>query len=344
MTRKALNLITLLVLLAVASSLFLFYNTGITMWQAVTDSVISTILLTGFSAGLFQLYRFVPFELDRLEKFIVIHLTAGVLVSVFWTNLTSLVLPNLIFSDPVYLRFFSANFVTRFFIGLILYFTFTAFIYLIKAYFKNIESVRTEEALKARLIEAELNILKLQVNPHFIFNSLNSVAALVRLDPGLSTVVIEKLAKFMRLSLEAKQKPFVTLDEEINNVKRYLEIEQIRFGNRMKVEYIVKPETNRVEVPSFLLLPLAENAVKHGVESLSGEALIRLKAEKSHDFLLLSVSNNTGEPTGRKQGLGSGLKYTGELLRLNYGSGAEVNFTSGNGEFTVTLNIPLDKK
>jgi len=344
LTRKALNLITLLVVLAVTSSLFLFYNTGITMWQAVTDSVISTILLTGFSAGLFQLYRFVPFELDRLEKFIVIHLTAGVLVSVFWTNLTSLVLPNLLFSDPVYLRFFSDNFVSRFFIGLILYFTFTAFIYLIKAYFKNIESVRTEEALKARLIEAELNILKLQVNPHFIFNSLNSVAALVRLDPGLSVVVIEKLAKFMRISLEAKHKPFVTLEEEINNVKRYLEIEQIRFGDRMKVEYRVKPGTNRVQVPSFLLLPLAENAVKHGVESLTGDALIQLNAEANDDLLLISVSNNTGEPAVTKQGLGSGLKNIGELLRLNYGSDAGVTFTSGNGEFTVTLNIPLDKK
>ncbi len=343
MTRKALNLITLLVVLAVASSLFLFYNTGITMWQAVTDSVISTILLTGFSAGLFQLYRFVPFELERLEKFIVIHLTAGVVVSVFWTNLTSIVLPNLLFTDPAYQRFFTENFVTRFFIGLILYFTFTAFIYLIKAYFLNIESVRTEEALKAQLIEAELNILKLQVNPHFIFNSLNSVAALVRLDPGLSATVIEKLAGFIRLSLEAKQKHFLTLEEELNNVKKYLEIEQVRFGERMKTVYDISPGTSEVKVPSFILLPLAENAVKHGVETLSEDAFIRWSTKIDHDRLLISVVNNTGEVTGRKSGLGSGLKNIGDILRLNYGSEAGMNVNSGNGEFTVTLNLPMDK-
>ncbi len=342
MTRKALNIITLLITLAAVSAFFLYYNGGITLWQAVTDSVISTVLFTGFSVGLFQLYRFVPFELDRLEKFIVIHLTAGVLVSIFWANLSSIILPNLIFSDPEYLRFFSENFVTRFFIGLILYFTFTAFIYLIKAYFKNIESIRTEEALKARLLEAELNILKLQVNPHFIFNSLNSISALTRLDPALSAVVTGKLASFIRLALEAKEKPVVTLHEEIENIKRYLEIEQIRFGDRLKVEYSLGEGVGDLKVPSFLLLPLAENAIKHGVQSLTGEAFIRFQASISDGEAVIKVSNNTGEVTGKRPGLGTGLSNARDILRLNYGSGAGLNITAKGDEFTVTINLPVE--
>lgn len=340
MTRKALNIIVLLITLAAASAFFLYYNGGITFWQAVIDSVISTVLFTGFSVGLFQLYRFVPFELDRLEKFIVIHLFAGVLVSIFWANLSSLILPNLIFSDQAYLRFFSENFVTRFFIGLILYFTFTAFIYLIKAYFKNIESIRTEEALKARLLEAELNILKLQVNPHFIFNSLNSIAALIRLDPDLSAVVVEKLARFIRLSLEAKEKPVVALHEEIENIKRYLEIEQIRFGERLKVEYSITEAAGRIYVPSFILLPLVENAVKHGVQSVAGEVYINFNASISDGQATIKVTNNTGEATAKRPGLGTGLGNVRELLRLNYGDNAAMSVNADGDAFSVCIKIP----
>lgn len=342
MTRKSLNIIVLLITLAAASAFFLYYNGGITFWQAVIDSVISTVLFTGFSVGLFQLYRFVPFELDRLEKFIVIHLTAGVLVSIFWANLSSLILPNLFFSDPAYRLFFSENFVTRFFIGLILYFTFTAFIYLIKAYFKNIESIRTEEALKARLLEAELNILKLQVNPHFIFNSLNSIAALIRLDPDLSAVVVEKLARFIRLSLEAKEKPVVTLHEEIENIKRYLEIEQIRFGDRLKVEYSVDGSAGGLKVPSFLLLPLAENAIKHGVQSLESDAYIRFNARVNDGQAVIMVSNNTSEVTGKRPGLGTGLSNSRELLRLHYRENSGLNIAVQDEEFSVIINLPAE--
>jgi len=340
LTRKALNIITLLVTLAAVSAFFLYYNGGITILQAVTDSVISTVLFTGFSVGLFQLYRFVPFELDRLEKFIVIHLTAGVLVSIFWANLSSVILPNLIFSDPGYRQFFAENFVTRFFIGLILYFTFTAFIYLIKAYFKNIESIRTEEALKARLLEAELNILKLQVNPHFIFNSLNSISALTRLDPALSAVVTEKLARFIRLSLEAKEEPLITLNKEIENIKRYIEIEQIRFGDRLRVEYTLGEGTGDLKVPSFLLLPLAENAIKHGVQSLTGEAWISFDASVNDGKAAIKVTNNTGEVTGKRPGLGTGLSNARDILRLNYGPDAGLNVVTKGDEFTVVITLP----
>jgi sensor histidine kinase YesM len=313
----------------------------ITLYQAITDSVISTMLLTGFSGGLLQLYRFVHFELDGLLKFIIIHLLAGIIVSVFWVNTSKLLLFQLI-SDTSYQAFFKTNFVTRFFIGLLLYFTFTAFIYLIKEYFKNLERIKNEEALKTKLLESELNVLKLQVNPHFIFNTLNSISALTHIDPKLSAIMTEKLAKFIRISLEAKERVLIPLSEEIANIKRYLDIEQVRFGEKMIVQFHIAANAELIKIPSFILVPIVENAIKHGVQTSTSTATVEITAMLEPNYLSIVVSNTVEKSeVNIKPGLGVGLANVRDRLKLQYNDEASFSVRNYDNKFIVNFSFPI---
>jgi sensor histidine kinase YesM len=317
---------------------------GLTVYQAIIDSTLSTMLLTGFSTGLLQLYRFVQFELEVLLKFIVIHLLAGIIVSIFWVNATQVVLFQVFINDPSYQTFFRTNFVTRFFFGLILYFTFTAFIYLIQAYFKNIESIKKEESLKTQLLEAELNVLKLQVNPHFIFNTLNSISALTQIDPALATVMTEKLAKFIRISLENKELSLIPLRDEIENIKRYIEIEQVRFEEKMEVTFTISEETKIIKIPSFILVPVIENAIKHGVQPAINKVKITISTSLEKDHLAITV-NNTLENGNPKSsiGLGVGITNVKERLKLHYNESATVSVRNYGNLFSLSISIPLEQ-
>ncbi|GAB1350286.1 hypothetical protein MASR1M107_25010 [Ignavibacteriales bacterium] len=341
MTKKALNIIILLITLAGVSTLYLHYTTGITVYQAIVDSVISTMLLTGFSGGLLQLCRFVSFELDGLLKFIVIHLIAGVIVSIFWVITSKMVIFNLFIDDAAYQLFFRTNLFTRFFFGLILYFTFTAFIYLIQAYFKNIENIKHQEALKTKLLEAELNMMKLQVNPHFIFNSLNSISSLTRLDPKLSILMTEKLASFIRLALASKEKELIPLAEEIENVKRYLDIEQVRFGEKMVLEFLISKESEQVLVPTYFLVPLLENAIKHGVQPATIPIKIGVFSEMNSGLLKIEVKNDLENLSDlKKTGLGVGLQNVSDRIRLHFPEKGSFTIQKNENSFTATIIIP----
>lgn len=345
MTKKAINIIILLSTLVGVSTIYFHYSAGLTVYQAIIDSTVSTMLLTGFSTGLLQLYRFVHFELDGLLKFIVIHLMSGVIVSIFWVNATQLVLFQVFINDPAYQTFFKTNLVTRFFFGLILYFTFTAFIYLIQAYFKNIESIKNEESLKRQLLEAELNVLKLQVNPHFIFNTLNSISALTQIDPTLSTVMTEKLAKFIRLSLENKELMLIPLCDEIENIKRYLDIEQVRFEEKMEVLFLIREESKLIKIPSFILVPVIENAIKHGVQQAMNRVTITISTSVEQDHLQITVTNTleNGNPKN-PVGLGVGINNVKERLKLHYDKSATVSIRNYDNLFSLSMAIPLEKK
>ncbi|MCA0389234.1 MAG: histidine kinase [Bacteroidetes bacterium] len=345
MTKKALNIIILLITLAAVSTLYLHYTTGITVLQAITDSVISTMLLTGFSGGLLQLCRFVKFELDGLIKFIVIHLIAGIIVSVFWVIASKLIIFNLLISDAAYQSFFQKNFITRFFIGLILYFTFTAFIYLIQAYFKNIENIKNQEALKTKLLESELNMMKLQINPHFIFNSLNSISALTHIDPKLSVVMTEKLAGFIRLALASHDRELIPLHEEIENIKRYLDIEQVRFDDKMIVKISTSKDSEMVPVPSYILVPVLENAIKHGVQPSTVPVEIDINAELIDEMLKIEIRNGLdGVQAAKKTGLGVGLQNVRDRIRLHFRDNGSFTVLKKENSYTATILIPVENR
>ncbi|WP_299062835.1 histidine kinase [uncultured Polaribacter sp.] len=178
--------------------------------------------------------------------------------------------------------------------------------------------------LKAK---AELKSLQSQINPHFLYNSLNSIASLAPIDAIKTQKMAHSLSDLFKYSINRKDKKMSTIKDEIEMVKSYLEIEKIRFGERLQFNIKVDNEIENYEIPLFLIQPLVENAVKHGISQNEGKGKIGLKIDKIANELKISVSDNGPNfPEGLVSG--HGLQTVYDLLRLSYGENASLNWTN----------------
>ena len=205
------------------------------------------------------------------------------------------------------------------------------------------------ERQKAHAFTSELKALRAQINPHFLFNTLNTIAALCRTDPKNARILIIKFADFFRESLE-RQSQFTTLDDELKYVNSYLTFEKARFGSKLKVEELVEKEARKVKLPALIIQPLVENAVKHGM-ARKGELslLLAVKIDNGHlmvrvedDGAGIAVESKTLSSDRNGKGLGMGLKNIKDRLRSLYGSSDLIKIKSVTGKGTkVTLKIPI---
>lgn len=154
------------------------------------------------------------------------------------------------------------------------------------------ERERSALVLESNLANARLSALRAQLHPHFLFNSLNAIAALLRRDPRLAEATLMSLSDLLRLALSQAEKQEVPLREEMNFVNRYLEIQQIRFGDKLRVEQDVAPATLDCLVPTLLLQPLVENAIRHGIEPAENSGLLRITAHRNNGKLIMTVEDD----------------------------------------------------
>lgn len=185
--------------------------------------------------------------------------------------------------------------------------------------------------LESQLAKAQLQALKVQLHPHFLFNTLNSVSELMHQDIRGAERMITRLSDLLRLTLENIGTQEVTLRDEVDFVKGYLEIEQTRFHDRLRVEYDIAPDTLDARVPNLLLQPIVENAVRHGISKSSQPGLIQIKTERQGDRVILRVTDN-----------GPGLRADGHSPAANFGIGLgttrtrlEVLYGKGHHELTI---------
>lgn len=220
--------------------------------------------------------------------------------------------------------------------------------YLAKFYRELKEAEVREERLKALAAKAELRALRAQINPHFLFNTLNTIASLIGSDPRKAEEVTEKLAEVFRYVLLASEREFVTLEEELEFIEDYLDIERARFGERLRVERDVSPSVLETPVPALILQPLVENAVKHGRDPETGEAWVRIAARRDGNVVTIEVSDRgRGIPKGMREGVyadGTGLRNVDERLRKEYGRkyGLEIGANDPRGT-VVAVRIPIQE-
>jgi two-component system LytT family sensor kinase len=199
---------------------------------------------------------------------------------------------------------------------------------------EHIEQARREAQLLNQLVEAELRALRAQVNPHFLFNSLNSVAALISVDPVAAEEMIVQLAKIFRYVLTYHDRPFSSINEEISFLQTYLEIEKVRFGDRLQVNFDVQKSVTQIAVPSLILQPLVENSIKHGLGPKVGENRLTITARRQLNFVELTVEDNgVGSSFAAKRpaamrSMGLGLRNVEERLQTVYGGQAKFSFES----------------
>ncbi len=209
---------------------------------------------------------------------------------------------------------------------------------------RRLETDRLQMMLAAR--DAELRMLRTQVDPHFLFNSLNSVSALTAIDPAGARAMTLQLADFFRLSLGLHADRKVALDRELQLVRHFLAIEQVRFGDRLRFEAQIGPGAAACLLPPMLLQPLAENAIKHGIGRMTGPGLLRIEAERAGSILRIRVDNDVdaegGPAPARAKGTGTGLENVRRRLAAAYGHRASAHWTREGGRFRVELALPAE--
>jgi signal transduction histidine kinase len=226
--------------------------------------------------------------------------------------------------------------------GMLLYLAVLTLHYLLAAVERSRESERVEQELRVLARDAELKALRAQLNPHFLFNSLNSISALTTQDPARAREMCVLLSDFLRKSLRLGERPSVRLSEELDLLRNYLAIEQIRFGARLAVAWEVTPEAEQAEVPTLLLQPLVENAIKHGIAQLPEGGTIRLRAALAEGRVELRVENPVDPDAPEPQGLGMGLRQVKQRLQGRFGAQAWVEAGIRDGHHRVDLRFPAE--
>jgi LytS/YehU family sensor histidine kinase len=210
-------------------------------------------------------------------------------------------------------------------------------------YFREARERETQAIrLSAQLAEARLGALRMQMKPHFLLNSLNAVLVLVRdRDHATATRVLEELGEILRHVLRPERPEEVALEEEIDFLRRYLGIEQVRFPDRLRTAFRIPPETLRAAVPDFILQPLVENAVRHGIAERVESGQITISGRREGDELILTVEDDGPGLVPDQPTAGLGLANTRERLQVLYGSRGRLQLSARSGGGTsATIRLP----
>lgn len=194
--------------------------------------------------------------------------------------------------------------------------------------------------LRALKNEAELKLLESKINPHFLYNSLNSIASLVHHNPDKAEEMTVKLSKLFRYSINSSNENFNTIEKEIEMLNTYLDIEKIRFSERLDVLFDVSEDIHALKIPRFILQPLAENAIKHGISKVIEKGLMVISIKKDSDRIILEVKDN-GSSFDNNFKPGYGLQSIYDKLNLLYHDNYDVQIAN-NGMTSVKINIPLE--
>jgi LytS/YehU family sensor histidine kinase len=200
--------------------------------------------------------------------------------------------------------------------------------------------------LETRLVEARLKTLQAELHPHFLFNTLHAISTLVHTNPDAADRMISRLSDLLRLTFDGAGAPAVSLQEELEFLQKYLEIEQIRFQDRLSVQYDVDAETLDAEVPRLILQPLVENAIKHGISPRSGRGLVQISSRIQEGAVWIEVRDNgvglNGQARSRLDS-GVGLSNTRARLECLYGPAHRLEFSEGAEGLAVQMQIPLTR-
>ena len=328
------------ILLAGIHFSILFFQFRIPLNISLADTLIYNRILCMIGIAIWYVIRYsMPGNLSGFN-FIFNHFTSLVLLMVFWVGAGYAFL-NMLFKEiTVYMNFLGLSIPYRFVIGVLLYAFIGLGYYLIIMYRDLQDKAKAETRLNELLKESELNMLKSQINPHFLFNSLNSISSLTITDPGKAQEMVVKLSEFLRYSVSSNINTFTTLDKEMQNIQRYLEIEKIRFGEKLVFEFSMQPGCSSRLVPVMILQPLFENAIKHGVYESTEPVKVLTSCKTFPSYFEISISNDFDPSAPARRGSGIGLRNIRERLRLMYRNDSLLKTSVINNLFQVVLTIP----
>jgi two-component system LytT family sensor kinase len=307
---------------------------------SLADGIVYNVLLFSFGLGAWYPVKYTSSASLSFYLLLLKQLLAGILFSVLWMVIGYFIIYTFFDFGPRYSDFVMDVWPWRFLAGILFYFLFASFYYLVIYYVEFRDRESRESELKNLVTEAELKSLKFQINPHFIFNSLNSMSALTTINPDKAREMILKLADFLRYTLANSERQQNPLKEELKNIKLYLDIEKIRFEDKFDfIEDIKKPCLNTL-VPNMILQPLFENAIKHAVYETLDKVIIKLCCSPDEGFMKIILENNYEPGNNSRPGTGVGLQNIKNRLKLIYNRDNLIEIKKTDNLFKVTLFIP----
>ncbi|MEW6160646.1 MAG: sensor histidine kinase, partial [Verrucomicrobiota bacterium] len=292
-------------------------------WRfAATSSLAAWYIFALLSLPTWWLGRRFPIEGNGWRRHLGVHLIASAGFSFLWMVLRAAV--EQFQSNPTarpvsFVEAFQHALVATFFFNLLIYWAIVSVSHAFEYYRKLQERELRASELEIRLAQARLQALQMQLNPHFLFNTLHAIAALMRKDIESADRMIARLSELLRYALESTEAHEVSLRQELDFLERYLEIEKTRFGSRLTFQSEVDPQTLPARVPNLVLQPLIENAIRHGIEPQSKPGRIELRIHKKNEWLLLEVRDNgRGLLSGKSPEEGVGLSNTRARLEQLY--------------------------
>lgn len=319
--------------------MYLYLVLNMPIGVSFADTFFHNILFAIVGFAVLPIVNYSKLDAPNITNTLVTHLAAAALLIFVWVSIGYYALSFIFAAEESYLNFLNNSRAFRATQGIAFYFLLVLNYYLLIYYDNSSKQSVREAELLGKVKEAELSMLKSQLNPHFIFNSLNSLSYLTLTDAPKAQEMVINLANFLRFSLNSPDK-LVTLQEELKAIEQYLSIEKVRFEERLDIIIDSDTASRELKLPSMMLQPLVENAVKYGVyESVKGNH-IHVKCESKNNYLVVSVTNDFEAIGIPRKGAGVGLNNVKERLKLVYSQDNLLNITKTETEFTVELSIP----
>jgi two-component system LytT family sensor kinase len=305
--------------------------------EAVIDSAISNTILLLICLLIMNTLRY---YLPKREQYVNIF-TWCVLLAIAWLVLSKWLLRISLGYHEDYLYMLHRSLGIRFSIAFLLLGCITMISVLWYTWGEQKENEKRKADAEKLAKEAELFKLRQQMQPHFLFNSLNSINALIGIRPEEARKMVQQLSDFLRGTLKKEETQWVTLGEELQYLQLYLDIEKVRFGNRLATAIETDEETNQMNLPALLLQPIVENAIKFGLYDTTGDTVIRIYTTKNESNLVIKVQNPFDpETSASNQGTGFGLSSVQRRLYLLFGRNDLLATEVKDNIFTTVVKIP----
>ena len=336
-TRRFLTIFSISWLVLMGDHALLLYWFDLPLKYAAVDSLISNITLLGICLLIMNTIRY---YLPGREHFLNLTIMCLVLTG-FWLASSRWLLDLTLGDNIFYESFLTRSLIIRYSIGVLVVGIVTMVAINWHSWFEQKETDRRKTDAERMARDAELYKLRQQLQPHFLFNSLNSINALIGSRPAEARKMVQQLSDFLRGTIRKEETQWVSLQEELQYLQLYLDIEKVRFGNRLSTNIEIDEATLALKLPALLLQPIVENAIKFGLYDTIGETVIELKTSLDNQELIVEVSNPFDPETASPQkGTGFGLKSVQRRLYLLFGRADLLQTSSRDQHFVTRVRVP----
>ncbi|MBN1652122.1 MAG: histidine kinase [Bacteroidales bacterium] len=332
------------VMLIGIQTLAFFQLFSVSWFYALMDSLLFGSLYFLIGIGVWYFIRITQPDKNNLLPFALDHLASAIIIVSLWVYGGTYLL-SLIFSNSTeYVDLIWSSIAWRYGNGFMFYIILIVVYYLYENNKEEQERKEMEAELRSTLQITEIDLLRSKLNPHFLFNSLNSLNALIQTDTESASRMLIQLADFLRFSIEKDKQEEIAFKEELENLERYMAIEQVRFGDRLKFVHAFQDNALDLKIPAMLMQPLIENTIKYGLGSKLGAIEVYISGKKQAGELVIEIENSYDKSANVKKGSGHGIENVRKRLEMIYKNAAEFSIEKTQDVFKVRILIPQREK